>query len=123
MHLSLRQSQTLDKLLISCRKKKGWAQGELFNRYSSLMLAICNRYVQDRHEAEEIMIKGFTKIFDKISQFKNLGSFEGWMKKIMVNESLIYIRKNKSMYLMTDIEEARHQPDLDSLHGSLEDWR
>jgi len=120
MHLSLRKSQSLDYLLLSCKKNKGWAQRELFIRYSGLMLALCQRYVQQRYEAEEIMIKGFAIIFDKISQFKNMGSFEGWMKKIMVNESLIYLRKNKSMYLMTDIEQASHQPDLDSLHNTLE---
>lgn len=120
MQLSLRKSQSLDNLLSSCRKNKGWAQRELFNRYSGLMLGLCQRYVQQRYEAEEIMIKGFAIIFDKISQFKNLGSFEGWMKRIMVNESLIYLRKNKSMYLMADIEQVGEPPDLDSLQNSLE---
>lgn len=63
---------------------------------------------------------GFTKIFERIDQYKGDGSFEGWIRKIMVNESLTYLRRNKNMYLETDIEAADREPDYQRLEDQLE---
>lgn len=71
-------------------------------------------------EAEDVLVTAFTKIFDKIDQFKAEGSFEGWIRRIMVNEALSSIRKNKTMYLETDLEAADRQPDYDQLSDHLE---
>ena len=57
------------------------------------------------------MIGGFMKIFEKIHQFKGAGSFEAWMTRIMVNDSLTYIRRNKSMSVNVSIESADKEPD------------
>ena len=84
------------------------------------MLGLCRRYVRGEQEAEDVMINGFMKVFSRIDSFEEKGSFEGWMKRIMINESLGFIRKHKAMYLETDIEEADRQPDLDRLSGALE---
>ena len=62
-------------------------------------------------QAEDIMLSGFMKIFEKIHQFKGEGSFEAWMTRIMVNESLSYIRRNKNMWLHVPIEKAEKEPD------------
>ena len=59
------------------------------------MLGVCCRYIKDFDQAEDVMIGGFVKVFDRIGQFKGEGSFEGWIRRIMVNEALTYIRKNK----------------------------
>ncbi len=111
MKLSIRKSYTLDEMIRGCRKGDPKAQRELYNRLSRRMLGICVRYVTVRAEAEDIMITGFMKVFDRISQFKGEGSFEGWIMKIMVNESLSYIRKNKAMWAEVDIDHASAQPD------------
>jgi RNA polymerase sigma-70 factor (ECF subfamily) len=71
-------------------------------------------------EAEDILVCGFTKVFRKIDQFKGDGSFEGWIRRIMVNESLTYIRKNKSMFLEVEIEKADREPDYAQMHNQLE---
>lgn len=71
-------------------------------------------------EAEDVMVAAFTKIFERVNQFKNEGSFEGWIRRIMVNESLTYLRKNKSMYVETDIEAAEREPDYTKLENQLE---
>jgi len=71
-------------------------------------------------EAEDILVCGFTKVFRKIDQFKGDGSFEGWIRRIMVNESLTYIRKNKSMFLEVEIEKAEREPDYTQMHNQLE---
>jgi RNA polymerase sigma-70 factor (ECF subfamily) len=78
------------------------AQTLLYDRYSGLMLAICMRYLGDRMLAEDIMIQGFMKIFDKIDQFSFNGSFEGWMKRIMVNEALMKLRSVKNIEVDMD---------------------
>ncbi len=71
-------------------------------------------------EAEDVLVMAFSKIFDRIGQFKGEGSFEGWMRKVAVNEALGYLRKNKNMYLETDIEAADREPDYSQLDSQLE---
>ncbi|MFT7247764.1 MAG: RNA polymerase sigma factor (sigma-70 family) [Psychromonas sp.] len=71
------------------------AQTHLYDHYSSLMLVICMRYMGDKMAAEDVMLKGFMRIFDKVDQFNFKGSFEGWIKRIMVNEALMKIRSSK----------------------------
>ncbi len=73
------------------------AQTHLYDHYSGLMLAICMRYMGNKMAAEDVMLKGFMRIFDKVDQFNFKGSFEGWIKRIMVNEALMKIRSTKSL--------------------------
>lgn len=103
-----------------CKKQDRQAQRELFDLYSGRMLALCSRYIKDRAEAEDVMITGFTKIFSRIDQFKGEGSFEGWMRRVIVNEALSQLRKTRNLYLETDLEVADRQPDWNSLENSLE---
>lgn len=56
-------------------------------------------------EAEDILVQGFFKIFKKIDQYQNKGSFEGWMKKIMINESLMFLRQRKNFHLSLQQDE------------------
>lgn len=107
-------------LVNGCLRRDPTAQQQLFDLYSSKMYAICYRYVRHRMQAEDILIMGFTKVFDRIRQFNGEGSFEAWVRRIMINEALGYLRKNRSMYLETDLEQADGQPDYDRLQGQLE---
>jgi RNA polymerase sigma-70 factor (ECF subfamily) len=70
--------------------------------------------------AEDILITAFTKIFEKIGQFKSEGSFEGWIRRIVVNEALTYLRKNRSMYLETELDQVDYEPQYDRLSDHLE---
>lgn len=119
MTLIIQRSKPEEDLIAGCRKGKPQAQRMLYERYASKMLGVCKRYVRDGSEAEQVMIGGFVKIFQKIDQFKGEGCFEGWVRRIMVNESLIYLRKNKYMYLETDITEVQ-EPDYDDMETYLE---
>lgn len=58
------------------------------------MLGVCMRYAKDTEQAEDILQDGFVKVFNKLSDFKNEGSLEGWVRRIMVNTALDQIRKN-----------------------------
>jgi RNA polymerase sigma factor (sigma-70 family) len=106
-------------LLKGCQKGDRKAQKQLFDYYSSKMYSICYRYLKDAMTAEDAMITGFTKVFEKIGQFKEEGSFEGWIRRIMVNESLTIIRKQRYMFVETDLEEAHPQLDFESIDHQL----
>ncbi len=69
------------------------AQQQLFEQYSPKMLSVCRRYVKDLHHAEDLMLSGFLKVFINLHKFKYEGSFEGWIRKIMVNTCISYLRK------------------------------
>jgi RNA polymerase sigma factor (sigma-70 family) len=103
-----------------CKKGDSTAQRKVFDHFSSKMYAVCCRYVKDKMEAEDVLVTAFTKVFDRISQFKNEGSFEGWIRRIMVNESLTWLRQHKHMQVETDIEAADYEPDYQILEDHLQ---
>jgi RNA polymerase sigma factor (sigma-70 family) len=86
---------TLDELIIQCKKQDAKAQGELYQRYSSTLFSICLRYSPNYVEAEDNLQDAFLTIFKKVEQFKDKGSFEGWMKRITVNTVLQKYRKQR----------------------------
>ena len=120
MKLQIQKSTLETDLIKSCRKQNAKAQRMLYDKYATAMLGLCRRYIKGDLEAEDVMIRGFMKVFTKIGLFEGKGSFEGWMKRIMINEALGYIRKNKSMYLEMNIEAADKEPDFDKISTELE---
>ncbi|TRX56021.1 RNA polymerase sigma factor [Fulvivirga sp. M361] len=119
MTLKIHRSEE-DILIRKCCQQDGQAQEALYNRYAASMLGTCCRYIKDPDQAEDVMIGGFVKVFRKIDQFKGEGSFEGWLRRVMVNEALTFIRKNKNMYLEVDIETIDREPNYHTLNSELE---
>ena len=109
-----------DELIKGCLRREPHAQRLLYDTYSSKMYAICYRYVKDSMEAEDILVTSFTKVFEKIGQFKFEGSFEGWIRRIVVNEALTCLRKNRSMYLETELKQVDYDPNYKNLNDHLE---
>mgnify|MGYP000521873486 CR=1 FL=1 len=118
--LRINKSNTEEQLIADCRRGRQKAQKELYERFAPKMLGVCFRYIHDRDEAEHVMIGGMVKLFEKLSQYQGDGSFEGWVRRIMVNESLMYIRKNKNMSLEVEVDKADSEPDFQSLESNLE---
>lgn len=108
------------ELIKGCLKRDRAAQQQLFDLYASKMYAICYRYVKHAMEAEDVLVVAFTKIFDRIDQFKGEGSFEGWIRKVVVNEALTHLRKARTMYLETELQAADREPDYDQMSDHLE---
>jgi len=71
------------------------AQQALYEKFSPRMLSVCRRYFSNIHEAEDAMIKSFLKVFINLKNYENTGSFEGWIKRIVVNECIDQLRKSK----------------------------
>ncbi|MEA5258105.1 sigma-70 family RNA polymerase sigma factor [Arcicella aquatica] len=112
--------QTEEALVKACQKGDPKAQRRVYEKYSPKMLGICFRYVHDEFEAEEIMIEGFVKVFDKINSFKLEGSFEGWIRRIMVNESLMYLRSNKKAQFEVSYDQILYEPEPEQFRTDLE---
>lgn len=100
---------SLEELIVGCQKDKRKAQKELYDRYAPVLLGVCMRYAKDSSEAEDVLQEGFIKIFDKIKLFNGQGSFEGWMRKLMVNTAISNYRKNLKRYYKADIDEPQVQ--------------
>ena len=79
---------TEEELIQGCTREDPACQKEVFRRYASRMLGVSQRYARSIEDAEDILQDAFIKVFDKIGQFKSEGSFEGWIRKIVVNTAL-----------------------------------
>jgi len=103
-----------EKLIERCKKGERKSQLVLYNDFAPKMLGVCRRYTRSKEEAEEILSNGFIKVFKNINQYSGNGSFEGWIRKIMVNEAINYIRYKKNLFVETNNDwfEVSHR-DLD----------
>lgn len=94
---------TEEDLINACKRQDRRAQKLLYEQFSPLMLGVCRRYVKDPMEAEDVMVEGFFKVLTKIDTYSGDGSFEGWIRRIMVNESLMHLRKNNHFQYAEEI--------------------
>jgi RNA polymerase sigma factor (sigma-70 family) len=98
----------LDKDIIDkCRKGDPVALEQLYNYYAPKMKAICLRYVYSIYEAEDVFQDSFIKILKSIKQYKYQGSFDGWIRKIVINTAIDYCKDNLVHYSHVPCEEAR----------------
>jgi RNA polymerase sigma factor (sigma-70 family) len=82
-----------------------WAfQQMLYKRYAAKMLTVCMRYTSNREEAEDILQEGFILVFEKMGQFKMKGSFEGWIRRIVINKAIENFRKSVHIYPLTSLD-------------------
>jgi len=115
MKLSIVNNITIDnfserEIITGCIKGNAKYQKMLFDKYSGKFMTICHRYGSDQMEAEDMMQEGFIRIFSNLHQFKFEGSFEGWMRRIVVNACLKII-KNKKVSISVDDESNIQIPD------------
>ena len=93
---------TETELIAACRQGSSRAQKQLYEQFSGLMLSVCLRYLRRREDAEEALIVGFTKVFRALDQYRHEGSFEGWIRRIVVNEALGMLRRKEPLHLAID---------------------
>jgi len=91
------------------------AQQQIYSRFSSKMLSVCRQYIKDIQLAEDVMITAFMKVFTNLNKFEHKGSFEGWIRRIMVNECISYLRVQKKVKFTEDeiyVEESFNAIDI-----------
>jgi RNA polymerase sigma-70 factor (ECF subfamily) len=94
----------LKGLIKACVKRDRKAQKELYQRYSPMLFAVIKRYIKNDYDAEDVLIDTFMKIYENINKFKKEGSFEAWIRKIAVRESLMFLRRNKVFKLFIEAD-------------------
>ncbi|GAA4363419.1 RNA polymerase sigma factor [Hymenobacter saemangeumensis] len=93
-----------DELVAECRLGNPRAQRVLYDRLSGKMLAVCKRYLRSTEDAEEVLMLGFVKVFRGLEQYRHEGSLTGWVRRIMTNTALSYLRSQRPQHV--DIEES-----------------
>jgi RNA polymerase sigma-70 factor (ECF subfamily) len=86
---------TLEDIIKDCKGGKRKAQKMLYEKFYRQMHGVCLRYCTSKPEAEDVMLTGFMNVFTKIDSYSGSGSFEGWMKKVMINTAIDNFRKQK----------------------------
>jgi RNA polymerase sigma factor (sigma-70 family) len=95
----------LQNLINGCLARDRASQRKVYEIFSPSMMGLCLRYAKNREEAEEILQDGFLQMYKHISQFKNSGSFEGWLRKIMINSALQRYRNQASLIKLIPVSE------------------
>ena len=103
-----------EQIVRGCVAGKREFQKKLYETYAGKMLFVCMRYTKNREEAEDVMQDAFIKVFKNINSFKFLGSFEGWVRRIMVHTSIEFIRRKKQTSIFDDVEDIVHQPESET---------
>ena len=86
------------------------AQRQIYEQHAPRMLSVCRQYIRDLHFAEDVMVQGFTKVFNKLGSFRHEGSFEGWIRRIMVREAISNLRKRQ--FVVFDDALASYEPQV-----------
>lgn len=104
-----------EKLIEKCKKGNTKAQFEIYKLYFSSLYNTCYRIVNDNFQAEDLMQETFLTAFDKIEQYEGNVSFGAWLKKIVINKSIDYMRKNKIVFenIENDISDNQISEDID----------
>ena len=97
---------TEEEILQGCLQNNAAAQKELYQRFSSKMLAVCYRYGHNREDAEDMLQEGFIKVFSQIHTFEHRGALEGWIRRITVHTSNNILKKNKRFNESVDLIHA-----------------
>ncbi|MEZ4775914.1 MAG: RNA polymerase sigma factor [Bacteroidia bacterium] len=98
----------LKELIAGCRKGNRESQEKLYRKLYNYAMSICLRYSRDREEAKEIVNDGFVKVFSRMEKYSDELSFQGWVRRIMINSAIDFYRKNQKHYNSLDIVYASH---------------
>jgi RNA polymerase sigma-70 factor (ECF subfamily) len=97
---------TEELLLIGCLKNNPVSQEALYNQFSPRMFGVCYRFAKNKEDAEDMLQEGFIKVFSQMHQYRNEGSLEGWIRRIIVHTCINVLKKNKKFSDSVDITQA-----------------
>lgn len=96
-----------EKLLRQCLQGHAPAQKQLYNKFAAQMLGVCIRYTKNVNDAQDVLQEGFIKAFQNLAKFRGEGEFGAWLRRIMVNTALSYLKLNK-FYSLDMVIDAEH---------------
>ncbi len=96
-------------IIKGCLKNDRVSQKALYENFYGKMLGVCLRYSKNSDEAKEILQEGFLKVFESLRNYNNTGSFENWLKRIMVSTAIDHLRKNRQDYLIVSTVHANEK--------------
>ena len=108
------------ELLQGCLRGDPVAQQRLYETYAPRMYGICCRYLRDPMHAEDALVTSFTRVLQRIAQFKGEGSLEGWIKTIVIREALGTLRRHQHLRFETDLEDIAARTIIQPPHDALE---
>lgn len=111
--------EDLKNIINECASGDVRAQEKLYHLLAAKMFGVCLRYAKDQTEAEDSLQEGFMKVFQSIKKFRHEGSFEGWVRRIMVNVSLEKFRKQHLMHPVEDVSIYEEQQISDSVLAEI----
>ena len=103
---NIHNSNEVYKLVAEAKEDNPQAQSALYDKFSAKMLSVCRMYTKDLQFAEDVMIKAFMKAFQNIKQYQAKGSFEGWLRQIMIREAIDFLRKQKPLSFTDTLEDV-----------------
>lgn len=111
-----------NKLIAKAAKQDRSAQKALYEKYAPKMLSVSRMYIKDLHFAEDVLLKAFFKVFKNLNGFRNEGSFEGWIRRILVREAIDFLRAQKRRGFMEEFTESNVPlaEDLLSINDEIE---
>ncbi len=97
------------ELIKGCIEGKQDVQQQLYKKFASSMFGVCLRYFDSREEAEDALQEGFIRVFTNLGTFRNEGSLEGWVRRIIVNTALNQLRNHQKHQHHLDLEEVENE--------------
>mgnify|MGYP002078817104 CR=1 FL=1 len=111
--------ESLEEIISGCIAGKRVAQNTFYKMFAPKMYSVCLRYAKDSTEAEDILQDGFIKVFQHMGAFKHEGSFEGWVRRIMINTALERFRKKNPLLPVGDIYPVAKDLKYDDIESNI----
>lgn len=112
-------TEDLNDIIKDCVSGKREAQAQLYQMFSPRMYPVCLYYTKDQTEAEDVLHDGFIKVFKYVSQYKGSGSFEGWIRRIMINTALERFRTQNYLYPVDDVFDYINDQGYDNIISNI----
>lgn len=125
--MRIEDPEKLKAIVEGCVREERKCQQMIFEMYYGKMMSACLRYISDRDEAQDVVQDGFIKVFNSIAKFDFNGSFEGWVRRIVVNTAIDHIRKKKKdifqvtdhEFIMNNYSDERDEKEDESIYANL----
>ena len=121
--VDLTNKEIVKKLVDACVRGERRSQELFYKTFYGKMLSVCMRYSRNREEAQDVLHDGMIKVFIKLESFENKGSLEGWVRRIIVNNAIDFVRTKRDFYLGDDqdylledlIDESMNERELEKV--------